>query len=197
MTKLEKDAILPPRKPKFYKRLVDDIFTRRETNFPDQLLEFLNNYYPSIILIYEMNPEKFLDTKICYNNGSIATKVHRSVTKLTPHWSSRIPKIYKGNAAHGNLWRVERISSDFNNEKMLIRQKFDKCNLSPFSNSVIIDYEHKQNKRQQQEDECITPPNFSEIAKESISVEFPYCPQNKFVAKRFLSKFHRFINQKF
>ena len=77
MTKLEKDAILPPRKPKFYKRLVDDIFTRRETNFPDQLLEFLNNYYPSIILIYEMNPEKFLDTKICYNNGSIATKVHR------------------------------------------------------------------------------------------------------------------------
>ena len=26
MTKVEKDAILPPRKPKLYKRFVDDIF---------------------------------------------------------------------------------------------------------------------------------------------------------------------------
>ena len=48
-----------------------------KTSVPDQLLEFLNNYYPSNILTYEINPEKFLDTKICYNNGSIATKVHR------------------------------------------------------------------------------------------------------------------------
>ena len=28
-------------------------------------------------------------------------------------------------------------------------------------------------------------------------VEFPYCPQNELVAKRFLPKFHQFINQKF
>ena len=28
-------------------------------------------------------------------------------------------------------------------------------------------------------------------------VEFPYCPQNKPVAKPFLSKFHQFTNQKF
>ena len=35
MTKLEKEAILPPRKPKLYKRSVDDIFRRRKTNVPD------------------------------------------------------------------------------------------------------------------------------------------------------------------
>ena len=73
MTKLEKDAILPPRKPKLHKRFVDDIFTRRKANVPDQLLEFLNNYHPIIKLTYEINPEKFLDTKICYNNGSVTT----------------------------------------------------------------------------------------------------------------------------
>ena len=73
MTKLEKDAILPPRKPKLYKRFVDNIFTRRKANVPDQLLEFLNNYHPIIKLTDEINPEKFLDTKICYNNGSVTT----------------------------------------------------------------------------------------------------------------------------
>ena len=91
MTKLEKGAILPPRKQKLYKRFVDDIFTRRKTNVPDQLLEFLINYHPNIELTYEVNPEKFLDTK-SYNNSSNTNKVHRRVTKLTPHWSSSIPK---------------------------------------------------------------------------------------------------------
>ena len=41
--------------------------------------------------------------------------------------------------------------------------------------SQISDYEHKQNKKQQ-EDEYIIPPDFLEIAKGSILVEFPYCP---------------------
>ena len=48
MTKLEKDAILLPRKPQSYERSVDNIFTRLKTNVPDQLLEFLSNYYPKI-----------------------------------------------------------------------------------------------------------------------------------------------------
>ena len=69
MTKIEKDAILPPRKPKLYKRFVGDIFKRRKTNVPDQLLKFFNNYHPNIKLTYEINQVKFLDTKICYNNS--------------------------------------------------------------------------------------------------------------------------------
>ena len=52
MTKLEKDAILPPRKPILYKRFVDDIFTRRKLMSLNQLLEFLNNYHLNI------NPNK-------------------------------------------------------------------------------------------------------------------------------------------
>ena len=73
MTKLEKDAILPPRKPKLYKRFVDDIFTRHKTDVLDHLLEFLN-YHSNIKLTYEINPEKFLDTKICYNSSSLPPK---------------------------------------------------------------------------------------------------------------------------
>ena len=42
---------------------------------------------------------------------------------------------------------------------MLICQKFDNAGyLSHLTNSVIRDYEHKQNKRQQPEDEYIIPP---------------------------------------
>ena len=65
------------------------------------------------------------------------------------------------NAIQGNLCRAERLLSNFNNEKMLIRQKFDNADYpSPFTNSVIRNYEHKQNRRQQQENEYIIPVNF-------------------------------------
>ena len=83
MTTHEKDAILPPRKPQSYEHSVDNIFARLKTNVPDQLLEFLSNYYPKIKLSCEINPDKFLDAKICCNNCSITTKVHRKFTKLT------------------------------------------------------------------------------------------------------------------
>ena len=95
MTKLEKDTILPPRKRKSYKRFVNGIFTRRKTSVPDQTLEFFNNYHPNIKLTYEINPKKFPDSKISYNNSSINTEVHQKVTKLTPDCSSSIPKRYR------------------------------------------------------------------------------------------------------
>ena len=61
----------------------------------------------------------------------------------------------------------------------------------------MLYFKHKQNKRQEQKDKYIIPPNLFETAKESILVELPYCPQNQLVDKRFLSKFHQFTNQKF
>ena len=67
---------------------------------------------------------------------------------------------------HEDLYRAECTLSNFNNEKMLIRQKFDNAGYpSSFTNSVIRDYEHKQNKREHQEGEYIVPPNFFEIEK--------------------------------
>ena len=80
LTKLEKDAILPPRKPKFCKRFVDDIFRRRKTNAPDQFLKFLKNYHCNIKLTCETYSEKFLDNTICYNNSSFTPTVHQKVS---------------------------------------------------------------------------------------------------------------------
>ena len=118
--------------------------------------------------------------------------MHLRDAKLTTQWSSIIPKRYKRNAIHGGLSRAKRLSSKFNNEKMLIHQKsHNPVYPSSVTNSVIRDYEHKKNRRQKQEDEYITPP-----AKESILVELQYCPQNELVDKRFLSKFNQFTNKK-
>ena len=121
MTKLEKDTILTSRRAKLYKLFIDDIFAKRITNLPEQLSKFLlYNYHP-----YEINPDKFFDIKICYNNSSVTTKVHQRVTKLTPHWSSSIPRRYSQNAVYGDLCSGEHVLSDCNNEKILICQKFD------------------------------------------------------------------------
>ena len=69
---------------------------------------------------------------------------------------------------------------------MLIPHKVDNTGYpSPFTNSVIIDLEHKQNKRHGEKDEYIIRPNLWQMEKESILVEFPYCPQNELVAKLF------------
>ena len=70
----------------------------------------VNNYQPDIEVTFEINPENFRNSKICYNNSSITTNVHGRVTKLTLHWSSSIPKRYKRNAIHGDLCGAERIS---------------------------------------------------------------------------------------
>ena len=56
MIELEKDAILPPRKPKLHKCLVRNVFTRFKTNISDQLLEFLNNCHLDTC---EINSEVF------------------------------------------------------------------------------------------------------------------------------------------
>ena len=132
----------------------------------------LPSYHPKIKLIYEINPEKFLNTSICYNNSSIATKVHQSVTKLTPNWSPSIRKRYKRNAIHGNLCMYGDLNGDLNvygqtlttkrhssvtEQKMkfsikdlfsfcAVRQKYDNAGYpSPFTNCLIRDYQHKQN----------------------------------------------------
>ena len=199
MTKMEKEALLPPLKPTFYKRFVDDIITRRKLNAPDKLLEFLNSYHPNIKLTCEISPNKFLDTKINNTNNVITTEVYRKKTKLTTHWSSCIPKRYKRNAINGNLNRAKRITSNFENETRKIQQKFLKADYPlAFIKSVMRDFNNKQiNNKHQTEDDSIIPPNLFDIPKPFILLEFPYCETNETAAKHFLSKFHKFTNNKY
>ena len=93
MTKTEE--VVKPTNPSFYKRFVDDIISKKKKDQPDLLFENLNNHHPNIKYTIETMPQKFLDTKIIYEDNQIKTKVHRNERKLPVHWTSKIPKRYK------------------------------------------------------------------------------------------------------
>ena len=114
--KMEFDAV-KPLKPKLYKCYVDDTYSKWIKNQPDQLFEKLNNYHPNIKLTIEVNPSKFLDTKIMIKNGIIETSAVVKKSKIPNHWSSAVPKKYKRSAILGDLHRANKISSNFELEK--------------------------------------------------------------------------------
>ena len=64
--------------PLFCKRFLDDIITRRMKNYHDIICQNLNSYYAKINLTIEVNPSKFMDTKIANNN---TTEYCNSVSK--------------------------------------------------------------------------------------------------------------------
>ena len=67
MVTLEND-IVTPLKPKFYKIYVDDMFNRRKGNTNDNLKQ-LNNYNPKNKFTIQLDQNKFLDTKLIYDDG--------------------------------------------------------------------------------------------------------------------------------
>lgn len=66
MTKT-KDKNLKPANPRFHKRFVPDIFSKKKKDQPDLLFENLNNHHPNINYNIGTISEKFLDTKIFYS----------------------------------------------------------------------------------------------------------------------------------
>ena len=80
MVKMENDVAIPS-KSISYCRFVDDIYSRwklRDNNLFDQL----NSYYPNIKLIIEVNPSKFLNTKLTNINGTYEFNVYWKNAKL-------------------------------------------------------------------------------------------------------------------
>ena len=90
MVKMENDVVVPS-KPIFYRRYVDDIYSRRKKG-ENVLFDRLNDYHPNIKLTIELNPCKFLDTKLTYINGVYKFNVNRKSTKLPTPWDSKIQK---------------------------------------------------------------------------------------------------------
>lgn len=103
---------------------------------------------------YEVNLSNFLDTKLINKSGSY-------ITKLAVHWFSQIPRRFKRNVANGELNRVVRISSHFNKEKTLIKQKFDDAGYVNETDDIII------------------PSYLFEVKKLFILLELPYCEENE------------------
>ena len=91
MTKTER-KVTEPTKRQFYKRFVDDIINKRHKDQPDNLFQELNSNHPKIKYTIEVDPDKFLDTKIIQENCIVTTEVNRKDRKLPVHWTSRIPK---------------------------------------------------------------------------------------------------------
>ena len=122
---MENDVVIPS-KPIFYCRFFDDIYSRRKLG-DNVLFDQLNSYHPNIKLYIEVNPSKFLDTKLANINGTYKFNVYRKNTKLTSPWTSRFPKHYKQNTINGDLHHSKRISSNFDKEIPLTKEKFMKA----------------------------------------------------------------------
>ena len=88
------NVILIPSKRFFYRRFVDDIYSRRKIG-DIALFNWLNNYYPNIKRTIELNPNKFLDIKLTDISGFYRFNVYHRSTKLLSPWTSYTPKRYK------------------------------------------------------------------------------------------------------
>ena len=184
LTKLEREKV-KPLNPPFYKRFVDDVINKRIKGQTDVMFENINNFHPKINFTVEVNPEKFLDTKIKLENGNVTTEVYRKPRKFPPPWSSHIPKRYKRNIINGDLNRAYRISTNFEQEKTLIKAKFCKANY-PFRyvQSVVKQFEDRLS------DNCdyIIPPDFFDEPTPTATIEIPFCEKNEQAVKPFLKK---------
>ena len=123
----------------FYKWFVDDIYSKRNKSQQDALFETLNNFYPNKKLTIEVNPVKFLGTKIILNNEDVvATQIYRKENEKVVIWVFKIPKRYKRNTISGDLHRSRKIASNF---EIKIRAIKAKCNNSQrFIESVVRDF---------------------------------------------------------
>ena len=62
VNKMERDVVLVL-KPQFYRRFVDETYSRRKKNEPDEQFSKMNSYHPNINLTIEINPSNFWTLK--------------------------------------------------------------------------------------------------------------------------------------
>ena len=193
MTKLELDVVVP-HNPQFYKRYIDDMITRRKKNVPDLLFQKMSSYHRNINLTVELNPEKFLDTRILISSiGAVTTQVYRKPNKLPLHWFSKTPIRYKRNAIIGDLHRSKKISSYYHDEVEIIKKKYVTAGFPyRFVNSVVDNFNNPQ--PFEDEDLPLIPDYFYEPPIPFILVDLPYSPENERHSKHFLKKLKSFLN---
>ena len=154
----------------FYRRFVDHIYSRRKLG-DNVLFDRLNSYHPNIKLTIEVNPSKFLDTKLTNINGTYKFNVYRKNTKLPSPWTSKTPKRYKRNTINGDLHHSKRISWNFNEEVPLIKEMFKKTNyILCFNNSVVNEF---QKGKECRDESFIIPTSLFELQNFSYSLKYP------------------------
>ena len=149
----------------------------------------MNSYHPNIKLTIEINPSKFLDTKIARSKKEIKCFSHHKDNKLPFHWKSTVPRNYKKNVIVGYLHRANKISSDLEKEIFIIKAKYLKAGYpNGFIDSIINDFH-------QTKEDFLIPPSLFEERKE-ISFQVPFCKRNKDKMKRIICKLEEYTNYK-
>ena len=123
--KMKNDALIPSNTI-FYHRFVYSIYSRRKLG-DNALFDQLNSYHPYIKLAKKVILSKFLNTKFTNINGTYKFNVFWKITKLPSPWTSKTLKQYKRNTVNGDLHRSKRISSNFDEEIPLMKEKFMKA----------------------------------------------------------------------
>ena len=78
---MENNVVIPS-KPIFHRRFVDDIYSRRELG-DSVLFDRLNNYHSNIKVTIEVNPSKYLDSKLTNISGVYKFNVYQKKHKTT------------------------------------------------------------------------------------------------------------------
>ena len=192
MSKLEADVVRPFN-PTFYDRYMDDCFSKKRKDEPDQLLDRLNNYHPNIKFTVEENPDHFLDTAFRYGNDGFDCKVYIKPRKLPTHWSSEVPTKWKRNCITGALHRAKNISTNLDRDIKEIKTTFSNAGYPKKFVSCTIDNFTSSNSS---EDEPLIPHLLFEERKK-ICIQLPYCKKNEIASKMFISKMNSLTNYKY
>ena len=149
----------------------------------------MNSYHPNIKLTIEINPSKFLDTKIARSKNEIKCFSHHRDNKLPFHWKSTVPRNYKKNVIAGDLHRANKISSNLEKEISIIKAKYLKAGYpNGFIDSIINDFH-------QTKEDFLIPPSLFEERKE-ISFLVPFCKRNEDKMKQIICKLEEYTNYK-
>ena len=135
------------------------------------MFDRFSSYDPNIKLVKEVDPNKFLDTKLTNINGTYKFNVYLKKAKLSSQWTSKTPKRYKRNKINGDLHRSKRIPSNFDEETSLKKEKFMKANYQlRFINNAANEF---QKCKECGDESFIIPTGLFELAKPFIFVEIP------------------------
>ena len=109
--------------------------------------------------------------------------------KLPFHWTSAVPKHCKNNVIIGDLHRVKNLSSNFEQDERIIRDRYIKAGYPfCFINSIIEDFN-------QEKEDLLTLTSLFEKRKE-VSFQISFCKRNKNEICFIIDKLEAFTNHK-
>ena len=146
----------------------------------------MNSYHRNINLTIEINPSKFLDTKIVRNKNEIKCFPHHKDNKLPFHWKSAVPRSYKKHAIVGDIHCANKISPNLEKEISTIKVKYLKAR---YPNGFIINDFHQTNK-----DFLIQSLLF--VEQKEIRFQVPFCKRNEEKMKKIICKLEEYTNHK-